>query len=137
MDRSFEELEAIVRNRICGVCTERTGEGKCGLEKPSGCALFQLFPRVAQAIQSVNSDDIRLYIDAIRRDVCSVCQDQALDGTCETRQQVNCALDAYLVLVVEAIEEATGKSFDRSRIPGVQDVISAGPAFGPGPQIRL
>jgi len=137
MDRSFEELEAIVRNRICSVCTDRTEEGGCGLEKPSSCALFQLFPRVAQAIQSVNSDDIRLYIDAIRRDVCSVCQEQALDGTCETRQKVNCALDAYLVLVVEAIEEATGRSFDKSRIPGVQNVIPAGPAFGPGPQIRL
>jgi hypothetical protein len=137
MDRSFEELEAIVRNRICGVCTERTGEGKCGLEKPSGCALFQLFPRVAQAIQSVSSDDIQLYIDAIRRDVCSVCLEQELDGMCETRQHVNCALDAYVVLVVEAIEEATGKTFDKSRIPGVQNVIPAGPAFGPGPQIRL
>jgi hypothetical protein len=133
MDRPFEELEAIVRNRICGVCTERTEEGGCGLEQPSSCALFQLFPQVARAIQSVNSDDIRLYIDAIRRDVCSVCQGQASDGTCESRQQVNCALDAYLVLVVEAIEEATGKTFDKSRI----SIIPAGPAFGPGPQIRL
>ena len=137
MDRSFEELEVIVRNRICSACTERTGDGGCGLEQPSNCALFQLLPRVAKAIQSVNSDDIGLYIDAIRRDVCSVCQEQALDGTCETRQQVNCALDAYLVLVVETIEEATGKTFDKSRIPGSQNVIPAGPAFGPGPQIRL
>jgi hypothetical protein len=133
MERSFDELEAIVRNRICGVCTERTKEGGCGLEQPSSCAMFQLFPKVARAIQSVNSDDIGPYIDAIRRDVCSVCQERALDGTCETRQQVNCALDAYLVLVVEAIEEGTGKSFDKSRIP----IIPAGPAFGPGPQIRL
>jgi hypothetical protein len=137
MGHSFEELEVIIRNRICSVCTERTGEGECGLEQPSSCALFQLFPRVAQAIQSVNSDDIQLYIDAIRRDVCSVCQEQALDGACETRRQVNCALDAYLVLVVEAIEEATGKTFDKAGIPAVQNVIPAGPAFGPGPQIRL
>ena len=34
------------------------------------------------------------------------------DGTCETRKQVQCALDAYLLLVVEAIEDtATGKRF--------------------------
>ena len=137
MDRSFDELEAIVRNRICGVCTERTEEGGCGLEQPSGCALFQLFPRVTQAILSVNSDDIRLYIDAIRHDVCSACREQAPDGTCETRQQVNCALDAYLVLVVEAIEEATGKTFDKSGISGGQNMIPAGPALGPGPRIRL
>jgi hypothetical protein len=133
MDRSLIELEAIVRNRICKVCTERTGDGECGLETPSSCALFRLFPQVAQAIQSVNSDDIRPYIEAIRAGVCSVCQDQAADGSCETRHQVRCALDAYLLLVVDAIEEATGKTFDKTGI----HPFSAGSAARPGPQIRL
>ena len=133
MDRSFDELEAIVRNRICSVCTERTTDGQCGLEIPSSCALFRLFPQVAQAIQSVNSNDIHQYIEAIRRNVCSVCQEQARDGSCETRQQVQCALDAYLLLVVDAIEEATGKTFDKTSIHN----LPAGPAVRPGPQIRL
>ena len=113
MDRSLVELESIVRNKICKVCTERTVEGECGLEEPSSCALFRLFPQVAQAIQSVKSDDIQQYIEAIRRNVCSVCADQASDGSCETRQEVRCALDAYLLLVVDAIEEATGKTFNK------------------------
>ena len=39
MERSLAELEAIVRNRICKVCTERTVDGQCGLEEPSSCAL--------------------------------------------------------------------------------------------------
>ena len=114
MDRSLAELEAIVRNRICNVCTSRTVDGECGLEEPSSCALFRLFPEVAQAIQSVRSDDIHEYIDAIRRNVCTVCRDRASDGSCEARQQVQCSLDAYLLLVVDAIEEATGKTFDKS-----------------------
>ena len=133
MDRSLVELESIVRNRICKVCTERTVDGQCGLEEPSNCALFRLFPQVAQAIQSVKSDDIQLYIDAIRRNVCAVCADQARDGSCETRQQVQCALDAYLLLVVDAIEEATGKTFNK------QGLGSAGAGFTgrPGPQVQL
>ena len=114
MERSLAELETIVRNQICSVCTERTIEGQCGLETPSSCALFRLFPQVAQAIQSVHSDDVQPYIEAIRRNVCSVCHDQAGDGSCETRRQVQCSLDAYLLLVVETIEEATGKTFDKS-----------------------
>ena len=113
MDHSIAELEAIIRNRICGVCSERTVDGECGREAPITCALFRLLPEVAQAIRSVESDDINPYIEAIRRNVCSVCADQTADGSCETRQQVQCALDAYLVLVVDAIEEATGKTFDR------------------------
>jgi hypothetical protein len=133
MDRSLAELEAIVRNRICQVCTDRTSDGECGLETPSSCALFRLFPQVAQAVQSVNSDDIQPYIEAIRAGVCSVCQDQAADGSCETRHQVRCALDAYLLLVVDAIEEATGKTFDKTNI----HPSFAGSVARPGPQIRL
>ena len=116
MERSLVELEAIVRNKICRVCTERTVNGECGLEEPSSCALFRLFPQVARAIQSVHSDDINQYIEAIRANVCAVCQDRASDGSCETRQQVRCALDAYLIPVIDAIEEATGMSFDKKGI---------------------
>ena len=111
MGRCLAEIEAIVRKKICGVCTSRSVEGACGLENPSSCAVFQLFPQVAQAIRSVSSDNIHDYIEAIRRQVCSICADQDASGRCETRQQVQCALDAYLLLVVDAIEEATGKTF--------------------------
>ncbi len=133
MDRTLAELEVIVRNRICKVCTERTADGQCGLEQPSSCALFRLFPQVAQAIQSVNSDDIQQYINAIRQNVCSACADQAADGSCETRQQVRCALDAYLLLVVDAIEEATGKTFDKENLHPAGATLPV----RPNPQMRI
>ena len=116
MSQPAAELEAIIRKRICGVCSDRTTSGECGLEQPSECALFRLFPQVVQAIQSVTSDDIHQYIEAIRQKVCSICADEAADGSCEKRQEVRCSLDAYLLLVVDAIEEATGKTFDKSRL---------------------
>lgn len=113
MDRTSVELEEIVRNRICGVCSDRKTDGTCGLEDTSQCALFRLFPQVVEAIQSTHSDNLEDYIDAIRRKVCSVCTGQDHSGDCNLRQEVQCALDAYLLLVVEAIEEATGKDFGR------------------------
>lgn len=119
MERSLAELEAIVRKRICALCTERDVQGQCGLEEPGDCALFRLFPQVAQAIQSVSSNDIHEYIEAIRAGVCTVCHDRQSDGSCETRQIVRCALDAYLLLVVDAIEEATGKTFDRNTLTAI------------------
>lgn len=113
MDHTLAELEAMVRDRICGVCTDRKMDGTCGLEVPGHCALFRLFPEVAGAIQSTNSENIEDYINAIRRGVCSVCEEQASDGTCGQREEVQCALDAYLLLIVEVIEETTGKDFGR------------------------
>jgi len=113
MERSLEELEQIVRDQICRVCSDRKLDGSCGLEDPGTCALFRLFPQVARAIQSTHSDDICDYVRAIREQVCTICEQQAADGSCETRDSVACALDAYLLLIVDAIEEATGRKFDR------------------------
>src|SRR3954471_10151181 len=132
MVRSLAELKTSVRNRVCHVCSDRTVNGDCGLANPASCSLFQLFPQVAKAIQSVQSDDIHQYIEAIRRGVCSACMDQEPDGSCETRQQVRCALDAYLLLVVDAIEEATGKTFDRQRLG-----FSGSAGIRERPEIRL
>jgi hypothetical protein len=112
MKRSLAEVEAIVRNKICRVCSDRTAHGDCALEQPSGCALFRLFPEVAKAIQSVQSDDINDYVQAIRLGVCSVCHEQTADGNCEARKHVQCALDTSLLLIVDAVEEATGRRFN-------------------------
>lgn len=109
MERSLAEVEAIVRDKICRICSDRTAHGDCGLEQPSACALYRLFPEVAKAIQSVQSDDINDYIEAIRLGVCSVCLEQTADGNCEARQRAQCALDAYPLLIVDAVEEATGR----------------------------
>ena len=120
MERSLEELEAIVRSKVCGVCSDRNLDGSCGLEEPASCALFRMFPQVAKAIQSVRSQDIGDYVEALRSQVCSICVEQAADGTCEQRRQVICALDAYLLLIVEAIEEANGIKIDRSPLTSLK-----------------
>jgi hypothetical protein len=57
-----DELEAIVRNRLCQVCSDRGVDGTYGLEQPADCALFRLFPGVVQAIRSTSSDDINDYV---------------------------------------------------------------------------
>jgi len=129
MVQTLEELEAIVRDRICHVCSERTVDGACGLEDPTSCALFRLFPQVARAVQSTHSDDIRDYIAAIRKQVCSTCRERTSDGECESMKEVRCALDAYLLLVIDTIEEVTGKTL-RSKISplGINSLLRIGAA---------
>jgi len=132
MGRSLVQIESIVRKKICTVCTSRTAQGDCGLENPSTCALFRFFPQVALAIESVDKDDAQRYVGAIRRNVCSVCPSQDSEGWCETRRQVQCALDAYLLLVADAVQEATGKAFDPKKLRSRGGALS-----GPGPRTRL
>jgi len=110
MNTRMDELEAILRARICALCSERTFEGACGREQDKHCSLFELLPLVAQAIRATGGNDIGAYAAAIRENVCPVCIEQRLDGSCPQRETMSCALDAYLGAIVEAIEEATGRS---------------------------
>ncbi len=118
---SFEDMEAIVRNRVCAVCAEKTTDSICGLEDPNHCSLFRLFPLVVEAILATDSDRIEPYVDAIHEHVCSVCVDQQLDGNCVRRGEA-CTLDAYLPSIVDAIEEALGRKFDRKSLSGLPAV---------------
>jgi hypothetical protein len=113
MEGSLADLEQILRARICRVCSYRREDGSCGLEKPADCPLFQYLPQVVRAIQKTDSTDVSAYLGGIRSEVCSICPQQAADGSCELRDRVRCALDAYLLLIVDAIEEAVGKQQSR------------------------
>jgi hypothetical protein len=116
VERSLVELESLVRNKLCRFCKDRAADGGCGLEQPGDCALFRLFPQVVHAIQATNSDNINDYVMAIRGGVCVLCKEQSSDGSCEKRHEVQCTLNAYLLLVVDAIEEATGRDFGRAAL---------------------
>jgi hypothetical protein len=120
MRPTLEQFEAAVRSQICSICAKRTAEGLCGDQEPERCSLFALFPLVAQAILATDSDDLQPYIDAIHEHVCSVCIDQRLDGTCPQRDQRQCALDACMPQVVQAMEEALGRPLRSERATPIQ-----------------
>ncbi len=109
MPSRMEDLQATVRARICALCSTRTAEGACGAEQPESCSLQTLFPLIAEAVMATQSDNLQSYVDAIHENVCSVCIDQRLDGSCPQREEKCCALDAYMPQIVEAIEEAIGR----------------------------
>jgi len=100
MDRYWEA----VRRKVCEKCLDGDGAGNCRLTPGQVCALQDHFPEVVNAVLSVKSGQVQPYVDALRLDVCAVCKQQSPEGTCRLRTQLDCGLDRYFPLVVEAIE---------------------------------
>ena len=109
-----EELEKLIRDEICGICDELGRDGKCNEPTQGECSLFHLFPLVAQTIQETTSDDINVYLRAVREKVCTVCLNEPPGAGCVKRIEARCALDNYLPLIIDAVERASGKAFERS-----------------------
>ncbi len=99
-------LEEKLRHRICPVCVDRDVDGTCSRDERGDCFLFANFPAIVQAIGRTRSEKIDDYVVSIRENICATCSNQDNEGVCQVREQVRCVPDRYLLLIVEAIEEA-------------------------------
>jgi hypothetical protein len=105
-EREQGYLQAL-RSRVCAVCLDARDDGSCGLAGRT-CAIEEHLPAIATAIAATRSRHLEDYVDAIRAEVCSRCRHQDASGICELRNAADCALESYLYLVVEAIEDVEG-----------------------------
>ena len=111
-ERSREYLEAI-RLKVCSVCLDSRDDRTCGL---SGrvCAIEKHLPRLVEVLSEIDSPRMDDYVAAIRAQVCASCDQQDDSGRCDLRAQAACALDAYLSLVVDAVEEVNARRVARA-----------------------
>ncbi len=68
------------------------------------CGLDRFFPEIVQTVSSVHSDSIQAYTEALRLNICTNCEHQFADGVCRKRDTLECALDRYLPIIIDAIE---------------------------------
>ena len=93
-----------VQHRVCAHCIDSDGNGDCRLKAEDACVLKPQFRRIVETVLSVQCNAIEPYIEALRQNVCVECKHQSADGTCTTRNRLDCGLDRYFPLVIEAIE---------------------------------
>lgn len=103
-EHTLDEYWQAVSAKVCVKCIDSDGQGNCRLTGIDECGLKFHFPRIIETVLSVKSDRMEPYIEALRRNVCAYCAHQSPDGKCMFRANVDCGLDRYFPLVVEAIE---------------------------------
>jgi hypothetical protein len=101
----LEKYRKAVYGKVCSHCIDLGESGKCTLEGDLKCGVELYLEKIIDVVKSVKSDKLDDYVKALREQVCSHCKDQSPDGTCQLREDVDCGLDRYFVLVVEAVEE--------------------------------
>ena len=103
-DARLQEYLDVIRRNVCTVCLDGRDDRSCGLSGRT-CAIESHLPALVRALSSIESSKLEDYETAIRAHVCSECVEQDAAGRCELRDNGNCALDAYLMLVLDAVEE--------------------------------
>lgn len=111
--RNRADYEAAVRRRVCSRCIDFGADSICHSLDPKGCAIFRFLPELVAIAESLNELKIEPYIAKVRERICMKCRGKNPAAACELRDTVNCGLDRYLALVIEAIEEV--EAFRRKR----------------------
>ena len=109
-------LATRILEKICAVCPDRNVDGSCERLASGECSLLEKLPQAAEAVLKVSSDSMEPYIQSIRDNVCVKCDRSYADLSCDARRADRCMLDSYLPLVVEAIEEHFGRSFETAAV---------------------
>jgi hypothetical protein len=105
MGPTVENYWQSVQQRVCAKCVDGDSFGNCLLSAGETCGLRTHFPQIVEVVLSVQSMMLDPYVAALRKNVCSECRNQSSDGTCSLRRSLDCGLDRYFPLVIEAIEE--------------------------------
>ncbi len=102
-DRHLYE-EAIL-HRVCTKCIDFGTDGRCHYGGPRGCPIFRYLPELVKIAEQIRDYRIQPYIDAVRKEVCMKCESGLQKESCPLRDTLDCGLDRYLPLVLEALEE--------------------------------
>lgn len=100
--------EQSIRTKVCAHCIERTGRGMCGTQQREDCALNRFLPEIVGIVNVVKSDSLHDYVHELRSKICVSCKDNQ-EGVCGLRNSLECALDRYFPLVVEAVEQVNAR----------------------------
>ncbi len=101
----LQEYWQAIRTNVCTKCLDGDGYGNCRLDPAIECALQNYLPLIVNAVSRIESDQMDDYVRELRAIMCAQCKYQSANGYCVLRSEVDCPLDRYFPLVVEAIEE--------------------------------
>jgi len=109
-DKTTLYQEAI-RKYVCEHCVDFGADGACHSQDREGCGIFRNLPELIRIGKDLHSPSVAPYVTEVRREICSKCSNASFGGAfCDLRDNLDCPLDRYLPIVLEAIE-AVDKGF--------------------------
>lgn len=107
--RHRDKFEEAIRQRVCTVCEDFGEDNHCHTRDEHGCAVKRFMGELVLIALQIYSKDIGPYQQAVREKICSICPNPDPEGHCLVRERMDCALDRYLPLVLDAVDDVCKK----------------------------
>ena len=102
-----------IRDKVCSLCVDADSHGNCRLDASTECPLQADLPRIIRIVRDIRIESMDEYVRELRLILCSGCTHETASGNCRLRDDVDCAVNRYFPLVMEAIlsvDRTSGRS---------------------------
>jgi len=99
----MDKYQKAIRENVCAICADSNELGGCTLTNKETCAVQLYLPEIVDLVHKYdgkNLDELKLLL---RDKICSHCRTSGEEGDCYLREDANCSLDRYFMLIVEVI----------------------------------
>ena len=100
-----DEYWHAIQSEICVRCDDREPGGQCTMTGNIPCPLRAYLPEILDVVNSIYSHSLAPYEELLRNRVCGLCANLSATGQCVLPSNKRCALDHFLPLVVQVIED--------------------------------
>ena len=100
--------EEAIKEHVCSHCIDMTGSGRCS-KSPKECAVLRFVPELVEIALEMHEKKIAPYVKLVRERICMKCGGSPDGEHCARREMIDCDLDRYLPMVLNAIEDVQEK----------------------------
>lgn len=109
MDQYLEAIQA----KVCTHCIDADSAGNCRIGGSKVCPIETKYSQIVRAIRETKGDAYDDYVNSLRKYVCSGCT-YGDPEACDERSEVECALDRYFPMIIDAVEAIGFSNFRNS-----------------------
>lgn len=110
----FNAYEKAIQQYVCSHCIDFGEDGICHSPAPQGCAVYRFLPQLIDIASKIHEAKVEKYLPFVREEVCTYCRNRHLGENCPLRESLNCALDRYLPLILDALEHVPAEKKKRA-----------------------
>ncbi len=100
----MDKYQKAIRENVCSICVDSNDSGGCTLTNKETCAVQLYLPEIVDLVHKYDGKNLDELKILLQDKICSHCRTSGQEGDCYLREDANCSLDRYFMLIVDVIK---------------------------------
>jgi len=100
-----DKYKKAIRENVCEICVDSNEKGFCTMDGEEVCAVQLYLPKIVEIVHNLDTENMEEYYKLMKDQICANCNSLDGKGACYLRDDVNCSIDRYYMIIVDTIKK--------------------------------